>query len=402
MKPVLVLLLALALLAVGYLALRGLEGDEEPLSVAGLPAGPGRTAPEDPPEEVPLVRPEGDRAGPGGAGEDQGGRIGSAVPVEEDPWLSPEEEAAAPPDPILRGNGILVLRLRNRASAMPVESTVHLWRIGAPANDAWSEGDQLQAEAFVGEQGYQFPGLPEGRYRAVILAQRYASPDPYEFQVTGTFMRVDLPVDLPQERPVHCRVYDAKGQPITSTRSVRGRAAMGERDPTPAWLTPRRLLSSGKSRAPRGGVPPRPRIPEPRGGVPLSARPRSGFPLGSFREDSRCQANSEPVLLRIEGGCDVEVRVDGGLAGTSYAGVSVDPSPLEALVLLPDNRPARAEGAWVRVTSLARPLSQELGARPWERIPIQVRAVCAGHRDLVFSFTLEEGPPEYVRMEAVP
>ena len=38
MKPVLVLLLALALLAVGYLALRGLEGDEEPLSVAGLPA----------------------------------------------------------------------------------------------------------------------------------------------------------------------------------------------------------------------------------------------------------------------------------------------------------------------------------------------------------------------------
>ena len=149
------------------------------------------------------------------------------------------EWGKVPPDHLGEGEACLTIRLVDRATRKPVGAGVRLWRLDVPEDDAFSAGDQIQAEAEVPAKGLPIEGLPIGRDRIECDAQRKGAPDPPAFTVATEFRR-DFEVDLPRTFTARLAVFDENGRPVERGKLSRGFPVTDTRPAIlPDWATPR-------------------------------------------------------------------------------------------------------------------------------------------------------------------
>lgn len=152
--------------------------------------------------------------------------------------LSRRIDRWGPPDPIETGRASLRLRLFDRGSGAPLGGEVVLWRIGAPGNEYWSEGDQDVAVRRVPADGCVFEGLAAGTYRPQVWSERDGAPEPEPLVVAGATAH-DLFVEPPREIPVRLSisgdgvVVEAAFEPLEVLERT------GER--VPSWVRARAM-----------------------------------------------------------------------------------------------------------------------------------------------------------------
>lgn len=229
-------------------------------------------------------------------------------------------ERHGPPDPVEPGSCALELALFDRRTGAPLASEVVLWRLNAPANDAWSRGDQAVARARVEEGGTRFEDLSPGDYRAVCMAERAAAPDPPAFRVGGRVTRVRLDLDTPVDRDVRVVLVDERGDPVQRVqvqRRVRWSSphAVGARE----WVQGRERIDPRVHAMGSGGA----------GGSFgacvtswhwIEAGP-DGFDLGVLPGDPRDRQNSMEVSFRRPEGRCVRVTARASDPSGSYRAV---------------------------------------------------------------------------------
>lgn len=288
--------------------------------------------------------------------------------IEEPPdgsvWLN---QCDLPPDPIESGPASLLLNLIDASSGAPVASRVELWRVDAPGNAAWTDGDQLQLAADVPAGGVRFWSLPEGRYRVVCDVARVDAPPP-ELELHAPLSERQVTLELPREFELRIRFLDHFGDPYASAEwwEAGGRAIA----PAPHVArsrSPRDLVGYsvseglGWSNAP--GV-------HTLGGP----QPPEGFSLGRQRECSRAQSVVRVLRLRAPDGALVEVEVPARSEGdVELVAVGLPPDLAASCVRLPDGS---ASTAHVEALGLARTLDDLAG--DWIEAPIRITAEWTG------------------------
>jgi len=388
-NPALGAVLALAAAGALWLALR--EPAEAPVLARSA-------APETHAAELPIDDPPVDLREPVPVQE-------AAPPAEEAPAaedLVPEEleelvidfseSKPLPPDPVQPGPALLDLQLVDADSEEGVASHVELWRIDAPENEHWTEGDQLQDQAWVPVEGWAFRNLPEGRYRVVCHAQVWGE-EAAEVEVRAPRTRLSLDLELPRAFRVRLDVRDRFGVQVASLALVsRGDELV---DPQESWRNERMVKNwSGESWGYAVG----------RGWVdPFShdgPQPPEGFDLGSFYEVDRGGHRRTVLELEVPGGGRVRVtlptRRDSDL---DLIAVVVAPSEVEPLVRVPPGFAATIE---LRVVGQAIERDTSLPGGGWERAPVSIRAWAEGLNAVEHAWRAADGELPPVVLEAAP
>jgi len=310
-----------------------------------------------------------------------------------------KEPAKAAPDPIEKGDCTLFLRVVDEASGNPISTQVELWRLNAPENEHWTEGDQKQRDTLVPKEGVDIVDLPVGDYRVVVAGQRRASEDPQPFHVSGDRTLVCLSVPLPRSFRVFLKVLDENGIPLREGGLRTSQAWSG------AAVAPS-LVGVRRRKSPRdagghfsiSGI----------GGATLTSRTRTRlgvrpgnddrFDLGLVDESARKRGEGPATVnFILAGRTQVSVQVSSDEAGEkTYFGVSVPMEWIEALVFMPDGRSAKEAGGSFRASCAAIPVD---GAPPfgWSRtLPIKVSVVLPGYKKLEFEYRISQPPAPLV------
>lgn len=311
-----------------------------------------------------------------------------------------------PPDPVEAGPCRLILEAVTDDDEAPLDAVaVELWRLGAPGNDEWCEGDQLQAVDTVRAGTASFADLPEGRYRIFGVGARKGSEDPPAFQVAGPATTVRITVAAPREVPVLLQVVSEQGVRLIVGARRRGGSSSAYTQPTPEWIQPRRLRDGctyepmslhGRSCG-RGRDEP---------AQPLTAG-LSGFDMGQSLEATKACRPSRSVYLEAPGRSEVSVFATGDDeprdGAYRFLGVSAPLDLLASRVVLPDGRRALEVGASVSASSGAVRATEELATDAWRTIPITVWVRLRGFRTLEFETDLDGPMPRWtLRPEGEP
>jgi len=266
-----------------------------------------------------------------------------------------------------------------------VASGVHLWRLDAPQNENWTQGDQLQASLHVPESGAFVYELRAGRYRARCGREVEGHHDPPAFLVKGPRTNVTLEIVLPTVHPLYLRIFDETGLEIREARGNMRAHSLRRRSPRdPAWRTPRQPRAAGfvdiewEEEMGLGFTT--------EDAWPLQRAGPHGFALGEIHGGDRESVTTRLVQLRVDGMSEVRFhRVDGVLVlvGSAASGLG------EAL---------RIEAEYVNG-------GDDAGPEPWREVPIHVRL--HGHPTLAdFSFTYRLAdrlpPVQYLQERAPP
>ena len=371
-RPLLFTAAALLLAATVWLALRfggaWRSADLAPPTVeeSSAPSGPGQLRASAPPEpdagpaeEERVVVPEDELA------------FAAANADEASDLEQPDPEAPLPPDPVELGDCALFLQVFERTTREPVATTIHLWRLDAPGNEHWTAGDQRQTILDIAEGGTWIRRLPEGRYRARCVAERRRNDDPEDFTVRCPTSTQHLDVDLPREREVLLRLYDAEGAPLR--RAEVCLAQMGGSSHSvgsPSWVTSRRLREErdnwsfgvGGAWSGRGR----------RSWRALEADADGWFRVGSVLEGNRKTTPDYQLEARVEGLTQLSQRFDGDDESLRFVAVLVDPLPIERSVVTPDGRTSDEleDGLTVRSKAVAIEEDQD-GRDTWRDAPLE-------------------------------
>ena len=207
----------------------------------------GQGAPQTP--NVPS--PPAGSSAPRGPGSD-GGR-----PAEAGQKQALEDLLRALADPVERGPCSLFLRVVSEDAGRPVRTEVYLYRLDAPGNEHWSEGDRLKATVMVEREGTRIEELPEGRYRVYSMQQRKQSEDPPAFRVAGELTKHTVRIPLPRRYRVYVMVYDERGRILRDAerRDVGYGKSSTQKEPT--WLRKRRFRSPDGILGPLSATRPR-------------------------------------------------------------------------------------------------------------------------------------------------
>ncbi|MBK8180449.1 MAG: hypothetical protein IPK67_16465 [Planctomycetes bacterium] len=305
-------------------------------------------------------------------------------PVEE-VELTLEED---PLDPIEKGACALELTVVAKArSVLPPEGQVELWRLSAPGNEHWSEGDQLQASQTL-ERGFaRFTELPTGQYRVRCSAERGGAPGPEPFEVACPTTTRTVEIELPRMFRVLLDVRDETGLPLD--RGALAPATDSQDFTGPSWVRRR------QARQKRGGHG----ISAMEWGnsgalTPILAGPE-GFELGTHPESTTQHGRSRHATVHFEHRSSVRCPIRAAGVGDQHLlAVSVATEPLLDVVLTPDGRTLRELEATLDVDCTA--VTIEPGAPPpdWRAIPLRVQVRCAGFEPLDFEATLAQWPPK--------
>jgi len=313
---------------------------------------------------------------------------------EEDDVLATEPP---PRDPVLAGDCSLFLSLVSLETGEAVASPVKLFRLGAPGNERWTAGDQLQVEWNVPKEGVWFRGLPEGRYRLRAAAQRHPSDDPLCFSVRGAVTRLQFALPMPREFRGRLIVVDECGRTINDAQTMRAFFSTHMRTLAIPWVRPRKLRH-----------PDRYVVTVRRfcgSGVGCSGQERwqratvtdGGFSLGTFRESPRYAERSVPTYVRIEGRTDVRVRQEHEPGrDQTWMAISVVPSTIEDTILFPDGSLATRARIWIRGDAVLVPDPPPAGF--WQTLKLTVRVRLEGFEEMEFEVNPQSPPvPRFLR-----
>ena len=313
------------------------------------------------------------------------------------------EVRAIPDDPVERGPATLVLTVRDADTDAPVSGTVHLWRLDAPGNADWLEGDQLQGMLWVAEGRGERGELPEGRYRAVFSEQRAAAEDPAMFEVRGERSEITLAVPMPRRFPAWLRLLDEHGHPLPAAELGWSGRRWSKVSTPPVWAHARTLRDAS--------------IPVPHRGQGGHASMSSGgsagtsvravdglLPIGDFAEPSRGERSARMGRVRAEGRSTVDVTLGGGpTSPTTHLGVSLPLATLLDRVLLPDGAPVFGSKTRVRATCQAELLTPETPPDRWRSMPVRIVVTLDGYEPLEWTADADHPsplPPPWKRVEA--
>lgn len=288
------------------------------------------------------------------------------------------------------GDCALRLRLHNADEGSPVAMYVRLWRLGVDGDDAWSEGDQIEARLTIGADGTSVERLPPGRYRVEVRDQRASSDDAPEFVVEGATTERVLDVRPRRSHRVRLQIFGEDG---TVVRRVNGRVlhiegtTPGPAMP-PAWAEPRVLKAAPSDAYPfppgRPSIcfPKRPTFPELDGGP-------DGFDLGTLREASRSDAPAVRADTQSEGRNDVEAIADARIAeDTTFVAVCVPNEVLAAHLVRPDGTAVPVSGVSVR-SAVCRAIAApwEPAKDAWRDVTVRVIAEADGFETLAYDWS---------------
>jgi hypothetical protein len=305
---------------------------------------------------------------------------------EED--LPPEAEGPWPPDPVQLGPAMLDLRLRDARSGEPIGSFVHLWRIDAPGNEGWTEGDQLQTEAQVPEEGWLFTRLPEGRYRLVCDAASWDS-EPPEITVSAPRTTLDVSIDVPTRFRVRVVVRDRYGAlvpSVTVTQEQSDRLSLSE-----PWRFERQLRSGDMSWSDFDGQADAPFRPN------LEPQPEDGFDLGLYGGATRGAPKVSVLTLETPDRARVRVRVPARADGDlRMVAVAVPLADVASRVLIPGGAPAQADvEVWGEAIEFDPALPLGGG---WDHAPVRIRAGLAGYEPVDELWTVALGELPWIEL----
>ena len=324
-----------------------------------------------------------------GAAAPDGGRMDTAKIAAKALPRPPFRPDWDPPDPSESGPCNLVLRAIDGDRYRPIQIPIQIWRLNAPGNHEWTEGDQWQTSVKLRPEGTRIEGLPAGEYRAYCLFQRAGTNDPIAFHVGGDLTKHTLVVPMPRKHKVFVRVYDEKGRLLDwkehgaygPGRSLNGRYG-------PRWRKGRRRVNPARN----GGVGLRSytrcaRISRRPG--PPRAAPQPIL-VGEFEDDDKRGPAWSRIVCRFDGDRTPVEFIHYHRPGPdrTYAVLSVPMAPIREAVLLPDGRRALEAGATLRVRCEPLVVTKATPADAWRTIPLSVTVWLYGYEPLRFDYGL--------------
>lgn len=305
------------------------------------------------------------------------------APVEEAELTFDEE----PEDPVEKGACVLELTvIAKTRGVLPPEGQVELWRLSAPGNEHWTEGDQLQASLPLVHGFARFTELPAGRYRVRCSAERGGAPGPEPFEVACPTTAQTVEIELPRMFRVLLDVRDETGLPLD--RGALAPATASRDFTAPSWVRARQLREKRNGYGISAVEWTTPGSP-----TPIVAGPE-GFELGTYPESTAQLDRSRHATVLFEQRSSVRCPIRASGAGDQHLlAVSVATEPLLDCVRAPDGRTLRELEATLEVDCTA--VTIESGAPPpdWRAIPLRVQIQCAGFESLAFEATLAQWPP---------
>ncbi|MCZ6572109.1 MAG: hypothetical protein O7C98_02960 [Planctomycetota bacterium] len=295
-----------------------------------------------------------------------------------------------PPDPVERGSCALLLRALDGAKYRSLEISIQLWRLNAPGNREWTQGDQLQTRVELLREGTRIERLPAGEYRVYSPYQRAGTDDPISFRVDGAETTHTLVVPMPRKHKVSLEVYDEEGRLLDwkeYTRYGRRRSWSGRRGPS--WIEQRRRKQPVRwVRGSGGGMSVLCAHAGKRIGPPR-AEPQPIL-VGEYPEDDKRGRTRSAAVYRFDGDRN-EVRLthyhaSGG--DRTYVGLSVAIGPIRDAILLPDGRKAVDAGAELKAACAAVQRTEATAPDIWRTLPIRVTVNLKGHEELEFEHRL--------------
>lgn len=297
-------------------------------------------------------------------------------------------------DPVELGDRVLELRCVDAIELLPIDCHVSLFRLFAPANERWSEGDQCVLELAVPSTGARVEHLPAGRYRVVIHESAESVDDPLEFAVAGNPTSMTFLVTRPAEELAFVAIYDENGTRVEQAEIHPGNQRHSFSNPRDRpWRRNRAWIGAGEepSGAVGGGGQSHRRSVQ---GRYVRATPH-GFEVGPYLLNSRVARRTASVTFRATDGVRCEVAISGAHTGElrRYVGVFVSRSAILEKIETPDGVPASELGDRITITSSAAPRDEQRGERSYLAIPVTVTVDSPRYERLSTSFRLEEGLP---------
>jgi hypothetical protein len=346
----------------------------EQLDMANPEAVPGRAAvTEVLREEVPLTH--------------------DFIEIEDEPLEEEIEEA--PADPPQQGDCDLQIDFVDSITGEAVAGQAKLYRLDAPGNEHWTEGDQLQLSAWASDGQFIAPQIPPGSYRAYPLFARLDAPTPEPFEVEGFFTRVTQQVEMPPKEFLQIQLYRSDGLLYNGDGDQvefqhLEALANGSGKPEPDWLKERALKDQDTVYFSEFGsiswgfnAPWKTYIAD-----------ANGFPLWEIKGDSR----EQPQIYRAH------VRVNQSLANTlkikargygSYAAIYVDPAELQAKLIFPSDMPSQDLSHKFSVQTTAVPLGGENGqtlAAAWGQLRVLILLKHPSFKPVSLTWAPSDGP----------
>lgn len=312
----------------------------------------------------------------------------------------PEEEIEeAPEDPLQTGACALRLTIVDRASAAPVRSLVHLWRLDAPENEFYGPGDQLQRTVFVPAEGLLLEDLPADEYRVVAQSQARREPAPPAFEVVGPLTHHELTIGLPIPHEGWLEVYTPDGRRLEAAdlSPVRLRSRWSSNE-SATWVRRRECKLEGVFEDVE--IMDSSESSEEEAERPLTQVEVGGFRLSGLREGNHGAGHTCVCEARFPGRSWVLVRLDPEQVDFSdpknlrLVAVSAPLSDLLPHVLLPDGRDGNSFAESVKASCVAQPASTLDPAMPWAELEVDVRVRVQGHEPLHFRWRPTGGPPQ--------
>jgi hypothetical protein len=312
-----------------------------------------------------------------------------------------EDDAEAPPDPLARGTSCLVVRVTSEDTGDPVAVDLQLWRVHAPGNAAWTQGDQLQATSHANSGAAMFEGLPEGTYRLSSGDARRGTNDPPAFEVRGDVTEVSVSLPLPRPFGVWLRVVDGEGTLVR--RGLCGSARNGSTRETlyePDWIASRtrRDVADGAFVGPRSGglVCSFSCCGGPAAATPCEAVDARGFWFGDNLERARAHWAFTDHVFRAGDSSVVEWDVDDEeRRDRTYLGVVVPIDVLVARVTLPNGMPLTRAESRVHADCEAILVGEDTPEDAWRTLPIRVWVHVDGHDALRFEASAKDPSPRW-------
>jgi len=313
----------------------------------------------------------------------------AADPSDEAEAEVEEELEPQPKDPIEDGDCSFFVSLTSAETGAPVASSVKLFRLGAPGNEHWTRGDQLQADVKVPKEGIWIHRLPEGVYRIHAAAQRHPSDDPFRFTVRGSVTEKQFALPMPREFHARLVIVDERGRPVLSGRRRKGFSSGLGRTVKIPWHRERRLrhpdLYVHDFRFGCGGG-----VGGRRWWHDVKAVD-GAFDLGSFIESPRNRRRAFRSRFQVEDRTEVRLRheYEPGRDQTWMA-IIVEPRPIEDTILYPDG--SLATRARVRIHADAVLVPSPAPPSFWRTLTVNVRVSLEGFEELKFAVNPSDPP----------